>query len=109
MYGIFILSSSDRRQQVLTTYLGPLKNCCPKFLHKFVCKKQSKTVQPAQPTSQSCQKNELLMNIWYTIDIFVMRLKINSCFVAFVLPSRQWVDIRVSKMKSLDGSKNVTK
>jgi hypothetical protein len=32
------------------------KNCCPKFLHKFVCQKQPKTVQPVQPTSQSCKK-----------------------------------------------------
>ncbi len=46
---MFILSSSDRRQQGFTTYLGPLKNCRPKFLHKFVCQKQPKTVQPAQP------------------------------------------------------------
>jgi len=37
----------------------------PKFLHKLVCHKQPKTVQPAQPTSQSCQKNELQKNIRY--------------------------------------------
>ncbi len=32
------------------------KNCCPKFLHKLVCQKQPKSVQPAQPTGQCCQK-----------------------------------------------------
>jgi len=56
-YSMFTLSSSNRRQQGFTTYLGPLKNCCPKFLHKFVCQKQPKTVQPAQPTSQSCKNH----------------------------------------------------
>jgi hypothetical protein len=56
IYRMFILSSSNRRLYKFTTYLGPLKNCCPKFPHKLVCHKQPKTVQPALPTSQSCRK-----------------------------------------------------
>ncbi len=43
-----VLSSSASRQYEFTTYLGPLKNCCPKFVHKLVCLKQPKSVQPAQ-------------------------------------------------------------
>ncbi len=64
-YRLFVLSSSDRRQQRFTTYLGPLKKLLPKILTKLDCQKQPKAVQPAQPTSQSCQKNELQKNIQY--------------------------------------------
>ncbi len=38
-YRMFVLSSSDRRQQGFTTYLGPLKkNCCPNFLPRSSAK-----------------------------------------------------------------------
>ena len=53
---MFILSSSDAWQLEFTTYLGPLKNCCPKLSYKFVCQCWPKTEQPAQPTGKCCQK-----------------------------------------------------
>jgi len=56
---ILYVYSKFVRQEAVEIYYIPWpakKNCCPKFVHKFVCQKQPKTVQPAQPTSQSCQK-----------------------------------------------------
>ena len=53
---MFLISLPDVRQPEFATHLGPLKNCCPKFSHKFVCPKWPQTVQPAQPIGQSCQK-----------------------------------------------------
>jgi len=35
---MFVLSSSDRRQQQFTTYLGPIKKCCPNFLPSLSAK-----------------------------------------------------------------------
>ncbi len=48
---MFAICLSIIKQQGFTTYLGPLKNCCPKFSHKFVCQKLY--------SAQSCQKQSL--------------------------------------------------
>jgi len=58
---MFTLSLSYTRQQGLTTYLGPLKNCCPKL--KSACQKKPKTEQPTQAISQSCQKRTKKTNV----------------------------------------------
>ncbi len=71
IYCMFVLSSSDRRLYEFTTYLGPLKNCCPKFVHKLVCQKQPKSVQPAQPTGQCCQKKNFKKAYYISHSIFI--------------------------------------
>jgi len=56
----FVAHLQTLRVYKLTTYA---KKLLPKILTKLVCQKQPKAVQPAQPISQSCQKNELQKNI----------------------------------------------
>ncbi len=59
-----VRSKFVRQEAVKIYYIPwPAKKLLPKILTKLVCQKQPKAVQPAQPTSQSCQKNELQKNI----------------------------------------------
>ena len=55
---MFILSSFDTRQQGFTTYLGPLKNCCPKLSLKTVCQYSPKLNSPHSQLAKAA-KNEL--------------------------------------------------
>ena len=47
---------SSTRQQEFSTYLGPQKNCCTKLSYKSVCQYRPKTMKPAEPVGQNCQK-----------------------------------------------------
>ncbi len=61
VFNVPYVHSKFVQQEAVGIYYIPWpakKNCCPKFLHKFVFQTQPKTVQPAQPTSQSCQKKK---------------------------------------------------
>ncbi len=54
------------RQEAVEIYYIPWpakKKLLPKFLTKVVCQKQPKSVQPAQPTGQSCQKKQHIIDI----------------------------------------------
>ena len=64
-YPMFILTFFNTRQQEFTTYLGPLKNCCPKRSYKFIYKYRPKTEQPPEPIGHCCQKRT-----WKTNSIF---------------------------------------
>jgi len=57
---ILIVRSKFVRQEAVEIYYipWPTKKLLPKILTKLVCQKQPKAVQPAQPTSQSCQKKQ---------------------------------------------------
>ncbi len=76
----------------------PPKKLLPKFLTKFVCQKQTKSVQPAQPTGQSCQKmnfkktygslyrSSSLMSVDFTKILWVQTLFLpKSCLSKFLV------------------------
>jgi hypothetical protein len=72
---MFILSSSDSRQQEFTIYLGPLKNCYPKFLLKLLKSARNSQKlfslhsQPAKAAKNKLQKNILYFYCILTFDI----------------------------------------
>ncbi len=93
LYNILYVCFKFVRQEAVGTYYIPWpakKKLLPKFLTKFVCPKQPKSVQPAQPTGQSCQKTNFKKHM-VNININSYRYlwsedEIQQYIVAFVLP-----------------------
>jgi hypothetical protein len=57
---MFVLSSSDRRQWGFTTYLGQLKNCCPKFLPSLSASLHSQLAKAAKKTNFKKKKKHVV-------------------------------------------------
>ena len=75
---MFILSSSDAWQLEFTTYLVPLKNCCPKQSHKFICQYWPKTEQPEQPTGKCCQKTNFKKTNGIVTNLVMTNIELNQ-------------------------------
>jgi hypothetical protein len=89
MYSMFFWSSSDSWQLKIYYIPWPAKKLLPKFLTKFVCQKQPKSVQPAQPTGQSCQKTNFKKTYYNNLMSTDLYTIVRSLRHVFYIKSRQ--------------------
>ncbi len=63
-----------------TTYLGPLKNCCPKFLPGWSAKNSQKLCSLHSQLAKAAKKTNFKKNIWYLASksFLIVHIMVNN-------------------------------